>query len=257
MTRGAAFVGFLLSLLAGMGFQYGIDRGATGDGGAAATTAEPGGEDPRGQYPAASFRDEDAAIPVSSNDAAWGSHNALVTIVVFSNFQCGYCKTAGRTLDLVRNDYGPEKLRIVFKHAPPPKVVPTHVAAMTVRGLGGNAAFWKFHDEAFKAMRSQDDEHFIRWAVQSGVDAAAFKQAWRSKRYAAAVDRDRALADALGVTTTPRFFVNGVALRGSQTQSRFAREIDRQLEAAEALVEQGTRREQIYATLTNRNYQKR
>ena len=256
MTRGATLVGFLLSILAGMGFQYGLDRGAVHHRQSTSSSAEPSSAEPSLDYPTASFRDDDVAVPMSSDDAVWGSHDALVTIVAFSNFQCGYCKGAARTLDEVRKDYGPDKLRIVFKNAPPVKVTPTHVAAMTVRGLEGNAAFWKFHDHAFRAMRSQDDDHFIRWAEQSGVKRGAFKKAWRSQRYAAAVDRDRALAEKLGITTTPRFFINGVALRGAQTRNRFGREIDRQLEEAEALIKDGTPRAQIYATLTNRHYPK-
>src|SRR5262245_58575084 len=55
-------------------------------------------------------------IPIAADDPAWGSRTALVTMVVFSDFQCPYCARGAQTVDALRAHYGPDELRVVFKH---------------------------------------------------------------------------------------------------------------------------------------------
>jgi len=243
MTRGSAVLGFGLSFLAGVGFQYGVNRSRTH------------GSSP--QTPSliqASWSDADAAVPVSSQDPSRGDRAALVTLVAFSNFQCGYCRQSAKTLDELQKQYGRSKLRVVWKNAPPPKVRRVHVAAMTVHGLGGDEAFWRFHDRAFANMSNQDDGQFERWSEQAGVARNAFKVALAKGSYSAHVDDDIALAKKLGVSTTPRFFVNGIALRGAQSQAQFTTIIDTQLDVARTALKQGIAPENLYKVLSDRQF---
>ena len=46
-----------------------------------------------------------------------GRSDALVTIVEFSDFYCGYCRRANRVLRDLRTIYG-DALRIVYVHSP-------------------------------------------------------------------------------------------------------------------------------------------
>ena len=57
---------------------------------------------------------------VTAADPAWGSKTALVTVVVFSDFQCPFCARVEPTLAQVRESYGPDKVRIVWKNEPLP-----------------------------------------------------------------------------------------------------------------------------------------
>jgi protein-disulfide isomerase len=50
----------------------------------------------------------------------WGKRDAPVTIVIYSDFQCPYCSRVEPTLDQVRQTYGPDKVRIVWKNNPCP-----------------------------------------------------------------------------------------------------------------------------------------
>jgi protein-disulfide isomerase len=168
-------------------------------------------------------------------DPAWGRSQAPVTIVELCDFQCPFCAQAQATLQQIRATYGPERVRIVFKHNPlpfHPLARPAHEAAATVFGLGGSTAFWKFHDRVFAHQESLDQQPFEQWAVEAGIDRQAFRRAYAAKRYAPKVDADVALAERIGARATPTFRVNGVAIVGAQPLAAFRRVIDRQLAEA-------------------------
>src|ERR1700753_1592161 len=59
-------------------------------------------------------------LPVGTDDPVWGSANAPVTIVEFSDLQCPFCARVHPTLQALEAKYGPSQLRIVFKHNPLP-----------------------------------------------------------------------------------------------------------------------------------------
>ena len=184
MNKGTAIVGFLLCFLAGMGLMWGIDRGGVGREGAAITASN--------EYVDAPFSDEDAAVPVSSKDPMWGSRTAPVTMVVFSDFECPFCSKVEATINQVKQKYGPDKVRVLWKNNPLPfhkNARPAALAAETVFRLGGSKAFWKFHELAFANQRALTPENFEQWAVQAGVDKAKFKASFDKQEYAAKVDR--------------------------------------------------------------------
>ena len=245
MNKGTAIVGFLLSFLAGMFFMWGLDRGKGAEISAEGTAA--GGVDQSA-----------ASVPVTAKDPSWGKPDAPVTIVEISDFQCPFCSRVGPTLKQIKDTYGPDKVRIVWKHNPLPfhkEARPAHEAAATVFALGGSDAFWKFHDLAFANQKALTEENIEKWAVESGVDKAKFKEAYGAKKYASKVDEDMAVAQKIGATGTPAFRINGVTLSGAQPVDKFKEIIDQQLAEAKKLVASGTKPADVYVALTNKNQQ--
>ncbi len=244
MNKGTAIVGFFISFLAGMFLMWGVDRrnGVEIEAEGSATAAVP---------------DQSAAsVPVSSKDPQWGKPTAPVTIVEISDFECPFCSRVGPTLKQIKEKYGPDKVRIVWKHNPLPfhkAARPAHEAAATVMGLAGSEAFWKFHDSAFANAKALNDENFEKWAVEAGVDKAKFKAAYSAKKFAAKVDEDLALSKKIGATGTPAFRINGVTLSGAQPLDKFTEVIDAQLAEAKKLIASGTKPADVYVTLTNKN----
>jgi len=59
-------------------------------------------------------------LPVGSDDPVWGSATAPVTIVEFSDLQCPFCSRVQPTIKSLQAKYGPNQLRVVFKHNPLP-----------------------------------------------------------------------------------------------------------------------------------------
>jgi protein-disulfide isomerase len=247
MNKGTAIVGFFISFLAGMFLMWGMDKRA-GDAGIDA-------EGP-GSGSAAIPDQSSASVPVSSKDPQWGKATAPVTIVEISDFQCPFCSRVEPTMTQLRQKYGPDKIRVVWKNNPLPfhkNARPAAEAAMTVFGLAGSDAFWKFHDAAFANQQTLSDENYEKWAKEAGVDVAKFKAAYASKKYAAKIDEDLALAKKIDASGTPAFRINGVTLSGAQPIDKVTEVIDAQLAEAKKLVASGTKPADVYVTLTNKN----
>jgi protein-disulfide isomerase len=189
------------------------------------------------------------------DDAQRGDPLAPVTIVEFADFQCPFSARVTATLATVFSTYG-ERVRFVFKHNPLPFHARARAAAEASRvvlALGGNAAFFKFHDRAFGNLHSLTDENFARWAAESGISAEAFKQEYAAGREQRRVAVDMELAQKIGAQGTPSFRINGVTVNGAQPFEKFKSVIDAQLAAAKAEVAGGTRPENVYAELVNKN----
>jgi protein-disulfide isomerase len=197
-----------------------------------------------------------AAVPVTDADPTWGSPDAPVTIVEWSDFECPFCSRVGETLAELQRSYGPQQLRLVWKNLPLPFHAdsrPAAAAAMTVHALGGNGAFWKFHDLAFLNQQHLSPENYAVWAAQAGVDQARFETAAAARGAQEKLDDDVALATRLDIRGTPVFRINGVPLVGAQPIESFRAIIEGQLAAAKDLLAAGTTPRGIYPALCNRN----
>jgi len=248
MTRGTAIIGFILCFIAGMGLMWGIDRGAGHSGSGHDITAA--------AFEGGPWSDEAASVPVSSKDAMWGSRNAPVTLVMFSDYNCGFCKRVEGTIEELKQKYGQDKLRVIWKNFPLPmhtKAKPTHYGAEAVFQAKGSEAFWKYHAMAFENMREQTPENLAAWAAQAGVDKATFNKLKDDPKVKAKVEADIALGQKVGVRGTPAFYINGVFLSGAQPIDKFTAEIDKQLAAAKAELNKGTKPDKVYVALTNAN----
>ena len=194
-----------------------------------------------------------AAIPVFPVDPSWGDYDAPATMVLFNDFECPFCARVLPTLDGLREKYGKEKLRIVWKNHPLPfhkRAKPAHEAAMAVFDLVGNKGFWTFHDLAFANREELSDENFILWAREAGVnDADGFKDALRNPWLSQKIDDDSRLAVELGLNGTPATSINGVEITGAQPSEKFEAIIDAQLAHAQRLRAGGMRPSEVYPTL--------
>lgn len=203
--------------------------------------------------------DADAPIPVGVGDPSWGSSVAPVTLVVFSDFECPFCARAETSLAEVREVYGPDKVRIVWKHDPlpfHPRAQPAAEAAAGVFALGGSGAFWAMHDKVFAGQRDLSQDNLVRWAGESRVEAEAIRRGLEAGTWRGKVAADKELAHAVGVTGTPATFVNGVLVSGAQPAAYFRAQIDEQLEKAEAAQKRGVAPGAMYATLARENWQR-
>ncbi len=180
------------------------------------------------------FKKPKVDIQVEVGDSpTFGSKDAKVTIVEFSDFECPFCGKAAATVSEIKKKYG-DKVRVAFKHFPLPmhsNAKPASEASLCVRELN-EKAFWKFHDTAFKNQQALDAANLEKYAKEAGVDVAKFKECVASKRFAGAVEKDLQYGEKLGVRSTPTFFVNGQLLSGALPIESFSEVIDEELEAA-------------------------
>jgi protein-disulfide isomerase len=197
-----------------------------------------------------------ARVPVWANDPRWGDWNAPVTIVEFGDLECPLTRAVASTLGALKEQYGPERLRLVWKHLPLASHDwgrPAADAAATVFGLGGNEAFWKFQALVLEGQDDLGEDKFTEWAAVAGVRTEPYLEAKAQERFASKVADDLELAAKVGARTTPSFRINGLTLTGPATIDQFQQIIDAELRKAAALVSGGMRPADVYVSLTNRN----
>ena len=246
INAGVAVVGFILCFLAGGLLMWGYDAKRMKGGEITADNGEVGG----------AWNDEESPIPISSKDPMWGKRDAPVTIVQFSDFQCPYCSKVEPSIDQVKQAYGPDKVRVVWKNKPlsfHPNAKPAAEAAQGVFALKGNEAFWKFHDTAFKNQSALSRSSYETWAQQAGVDMAKFKAGLDAHTWAAKVEKDDATSTTAGVSGTPAAFVNGVLVSGAQPFDKFKAVIDQEMQKAQAKIASGTAKNRIYVVMSTEN----
>jgi protein-disulfide isomerase len=190
-------------------------------------------------------------VPVASDDPVRGPKDAPVTIVMWSDYQCPFCKRVESTLAQIRSTY-PEQVRFIWKDNPlpfHPRALPAAVLARIVYTTRGQDAFWQAHDALFEAQADLDDDTLDAIGSKFGVRYSQVEKGKQRDQALAKLEESSDLAAGLKANGTPHFFINGVRLSGSQPFDKFKAIIDRELEKANALKARGVAAADVYAEL--------
>jgi protein-disulfide isomerase len=197
-------------------------------------------------------------IPVDLHDAAWGNAQAPCTVVMFQDLQCPFCRRSWEAMGEIEKQYGPERLRFVYKHFPLPfhdEAMPSARVAQAVFELRGPAAFRDFITKAFGARGDLSDDRLREMALSEGVTAGALDEMLVNQKSVAwkKLDDDAVLARLLSVQGTPHFFINGARVVGAQPIEEFRRVIDAELAAADKLRSSGALPQDVYGVRVKAN----
>jgi protein-disulfide isomerase len=184
-------------------------------------------------------------VPVSPEDPQRGPSDALVTLVVFSDFQCPYCARLAPTLGELLAKYGAD-LRVVFKHRPLPFHKEATPAARMAICAARSGKFWELHDLLFANQRALLQADLEGYAAKLGLAGKALKTCLADPATTAKLEADIAAADAAESKGTPHTFVNGWLVAGARPPEEFTKLIDEQLATARAMVAAGTPRDKVY-----------
>jgi protein-disulfide isomerase len=159
-----------------------------------------------------------------------GTAEAPITIVEYSDFHCPFCRRVQPTLNTLLDKYKGQ-VRLVYKHLP---LDGLHPQARRVSEASWCAAqqdrFWQFHDAVYAdASTDASDATLSRLASTAGLDAGRFTSCLANPEAKAAVQRDVTQGEALGLSSTPGFFINGREVRGAQPIDAFIAIIDEEL----------------------------
>lgn len=195
---------------------------------------------------------EDYRVPVDDSPVL-GPADAPVTLVMFTDFECPYCKRAEITLDLLRKKYG-DRVRFVFKHLPLPfheRARPASLLTAAIQEDSGDAAFFRAASAIFRSNPDLSEPTLRRIGRAEGLSDermdAVFSE--RDDVLAARLERDQNLADDTLARGTPHFFINGKRLSGARPIEQFEALIDHGLRRAGELRESGVAANAIYQTL--------
>jgi protein-disulfide isomerase len=205
---------------------------------AEAPAAAPAGAPPAGAR---------VAVPVG-NSPTKGPADALITIVIFSDYQCPFCSRVEPTLKQVADEYK-GKVRFVWKDLPLPFHANAKPAAYAAMAAGEQGKFWEMHDKLFANQQALSPEDFDKYAQELGLNLSKFKAAQTSEKVKQAVEDGATLAGKIGASGTPAFFINGILLSGAQPYAAFKGRIDEELTKAEELVKKGTPKNKVYEAI--------
>lgn len=186
-------------------------------------------------------------VPVPSEaDYVYGSPDAEVTLIEYSDFECPFCKrfhgTARQVVDASNG-----RVNWIYRHFPlashNPGAQKQAEAAECAGELGGNDAFWAYTDALYERTRSGGRgfplDRLVPLAVEQGLDGGEFGECLRSERHAGKVQRQMAEGVKAGINGTPGniLYHHGtgevVAVHGARGFDDLVEGVGRLLRAAE------------------------
>ncbi len=163
---------------------------------------------------------------------AKGPENAPVTLVEFADYQCPHCKDAAPVMDRLVEKYG-DKLRFVYRDFP---INPSGISRKIAYGAvcaDEQGKFWAYHDTAFARQAYLKSITPEMLAKEVGLDTGAFSTCYAKEATRKKVDESYAEGEALGISGTPTFFVNGRLVHASpDLEADLSRVIDASLKEA-------------------------
>jgi NhaA family Na+:H+ antiporter len=159
-----------------------------------------------------------------------GNPNAPVTLEEFADFQCGACGAYHPELKKIEAEYG-DRLRVIFRQNP---LYPTHqhsvIAAQAAEAAALQGRFWEMHDKLYDNQKAWAEAKdvvplFVDYAKQIGLDADRFMRDINGEAVTARIFQDGKRSHALGINSTPTFFVNGKEAKGDSWKPDGLREM--------------------------------
>lgn len=157
-------------------------------------------------------------------ETTFGPEDAPVVLTVFSDFACEPCAHLAVVLQGVV-EARPNRVRVVFRHLPAEdgRGGDAHLASLAAAEQG---RFFEFHNLAFANQDRLGREDTLSMASQLGLDLPRFAESLADPAWVDVLARDRADAEANGVSQTPSVLVNGVAIPGPITLLTLLQRID-------------------------------
>jgi protein-disulfide isomerase len=174
-------------------------------------------------------------IPAPTKDQpSHGPANAKVTVQMFSDFECPFCKHAADTMVELDAAF-PGKIRFVWRNMPLPfhkNAMPAALAAMEAWKQKGPEGFWAMHDAFFKDQSQLDRTGIEKTASALGLDVNKVIAAVDGETYKAQIEADKKIAEGAKITGTPGFVINGYFISGAQPLTKFKKIVSRALAEA-------------------------
>ncbi len=161
------------------------------------------------------YRDEIFADPEAP---VGGNPDGAITLVEFFDYRCSYCRRVKPTVEtlLAEND----DLRFVFKEFPilGPESTMAAYAALAARSQGNYEAF---HWALMETEGSFDRDHILSVAQSVGLDTEQLARDMEDPALDGLIEKNAALASALGISGTPAFVVGDRLISGALPLEHF------------------------------------
>jgi protein-disulfide isomerase/uncharacterized membrane protein len=173
-------------------------------------------------FSAKAQREYDAAAPALidlANTPVRGPAEAPVSVIVYSDFLCPFCRQLAAALGSFLPQAG-GRIKVYYKHYPldmscNPKLTRSIHQGSCALALGGVCAqlqgkFEAYHDRVFAAeIQSAQPADVVRIAGEAGLNASAIQGCLDDPKTRAVLDVQVAEGNRLGVTSTPTVYIDG------------------------------------------------
>jgi protein-disulfide isomerase len=153
-----------------------------------------------------------AALLSDPDSPVAGNPSGDVTMVEFSDYQCPYCKRAHATVQSVLK--ADSKLKLVYKDLP---ILgePSRIAALAALAARNQGKYQALHDAMLEFGGKLDRDKIMEIAKSVGLDMAQLQKDMEDPKLAQIIERNMALAGALGVRGTPAFVIGNQFVPGA------------------------------------------
>lgn len=156
-------------------------------------------------------------------DHILGDPDAPLKFVIYKDFQCDSCTDAWRAIDGFRQEHPqPADIVVIVRHWPLARECNDQVssnlhpyacrAAYAVEAaavLGGDGAFWQYHQALVEQHKQLDRSPYLQIAEEIGLDRDRFVEVWTSQEVREKVAGDLESAKPLDFKGVPAIFLNG------------------------------------------------
>jgi protein-disulfide isomerase len=165
---------------------------------------------------------------VVSSDNIFGSNDASVTIVEYSDFQCPACRIYSYTIKkLLASSTVP--IRFVFRHFPLSSIHPNSMnASLASESAGVQGKFKEMYKLIFdnqpewsELSQEKAKAVFIGYAKELNLDVVKFENDMASTTLVDKINSNRIEGEKIGIDSTPTFFVNGKYIPNPKNYDEF------------------------------------
>lgn len=150
-----------------------------------------------------------AMTPVSDKDHIRGNKDAKISLVVYSDTECPFCKRFHMTMLQLMKLY-PNDVRWIYRHYPidglHPKARSESEALECAAALGGEEKFWSYLDRMMEITPANNGlplEELPRIAAFVSLDTDKFNDCLKQAPHAAKIQGDVEDAERIGADGTP------------------------------------------------------
>ena len=169
---------------------------------------------------------------IDANDATFGNQDASVKVVVFSDFQCPYCKVLFQSIRGIMSQY---KDKVVFDYKELPLDIHPQAnnAALAAECAKDQGKFWEYADKLYANQNdwanTKDTAKFKQYAAVLGLKTADFNKCIDGKNGQSQIDASKQEATDFGISGTPAIFINDQFSSGAISTDQLKKTIDDQL----------------------------
>jgi len=178
----------------------------------------------------------DSNLLISQGSYMTGTKEAKVNIVEFADYQCPACAYANPIVQrLVETYKGNSNVNFVSRNFPLPQHSNGMISAEAAQAAGAQGKFWEMGNMLYERQNEWSGtpkalEMFVSYAKELGLDIKVFTESVSQKKFKDVIEKDLSDARALGVNSTPTFFINGEKFEGGLSFDAFKKKIDEKLQ---------------------------